>query len=162
MHEHVISAAPDLFSRGGVLRPKTRGDGGKEARVVRARGQSSGRRGGCRPWHAVAMRVGNMVGLLAFLLLIGGQAGAQAASPYGCSVNTNPSATPPRPRPRNGLDALNQALAFQRRGELEEAAAMLREARTQEATLTLTERQELARLIEVNQLSLQSRQQAQG
>src|SRR5436305_10831822 len=64
-------------------------------------------------------------------------------------------------RPVRGLDALNKALELQRRGELEEAAKQLDLAQTRSETLTDTERQELARLIDANRAALQARREAQ-
>ncbi|HKB35689.1 MAG TPA: hypothetical protein VKD72_04495, partial [Gemmataceae bacterium] len=76
----------------------------------------------------------------------------------GASPATDPAA--PRPRPVGVHAALSNAIELQRRGEFEQAAVQLNLAQAQKDTLTPTEQEELARLLQANRNSLAARRQA--
>src|SRR5262249_51393977 len=143
-----------------ALRPSEGLDGGKEAMVARQRmkagpGTVTGTAGTGPAAGRRCARVLVGAGLAALLALT---SSGRAQELPGASPATDPAA--PRPRPVGVHAALSNAIELQRRGEFEQAAVQLNLAQAQKDTLTPTEQEELARLLQANRNSLAARRQA--
>src|SRR5262249_10719653 len=143
-----------------ALRPGEGLDGGKEAMVARQRMKARKPKSQSpNPKSEVDFR-GSALGVgiwdfgflvLAALLVLAAEGRAHelpAVSTVADSV-APPASTPPPPHYK-GHAALSSAIELQRRGEFEQAAVRLREAVAQKDSLTTTEQEELARLLQAN------------